>query len=130
MATAPNYAATPRIGIANQATANTARDGTGTLATVLTAGSNGTRIDNIVIKATVTTTAGMVRLYIHNGTTAFLWREVAVNAITASGTVPAFEQTIDCSVPGSLLFLPTGHSLRFAPNAAESFNVTAVGADA
>jgi hypothetical protein len=130
MATAPNYAATAKIGNAAQSTANTARDGTGTIATVITGGAGGTRIDNITIKATVTTTAGMVRLFLHDGTNYRLWKEILVPPITVSATVAAFEHVIDCSVPGSLLLLPSGHSLRFAPEKAENFNVIAIGADA
>ena len=48
MASTPNYAATPLVGVAAISTANTNRDGTGTLGTVVTAGSSGSRIDGVV----------------------------------------------------------------------------------
>lgn len=126
MAGTPNYAATPRCGLAAISTANTARDGTGTLGTVFTAGSSGSRIDTIVVQATVTTTAGMVRLFVHDGTNARLWREVGVSAITVSATVAGFREEIALEQP---LLLPNGYSLRAAPHNAEAFNVIAIGGD-
>ena len=119
MSSSAQYAATPRTAVAQVSTANTARDGTGTLATVFTAGASGSRIDDIAIIATGTTTAGMVRLFLHDGTNARLWREVAVSAITPSATVSPFS-----SLLGSLaLVLQTGWSLRASTHNAETFNV-------
>lgn len=119
MSVQAQYAATPRTAVAQVSTANTARDGTGTLATVFTAGTGGSRIDDITIIATGTTTAGMVRLFLHDGTNARLWREVAVSAITPSATVSPFS-----SLLGSLaLVLQTGWSIRASTHNAETFNV-------
>lgn len=131
MALTPQFAATPKIGAATISTANTNRDGTGTLGTVLSAGANGTRIRAIHIKATGTTTAGMVRLYAHDGTTAHLIREVPVTALTPSATVESFGAAMTENTTPDLLplTLPTGWSLRAAPHAAESFRVIAEGAD-
>lgn len=128
MATTAQFAATMRSDCVAISTANTNRDGTGTIGTVLTAGASGTRIERINIKATVTTTAGIVRLYIHNGTSYFLFKEVLVSAITASGTVATFEssQAFGSATP---LFLPSGYSLRASTVAAENFNITAIGGD-
>lgn len=110
-------------------TANTNRDGSGTLGTVLTAGSNGTVIDNIVIEAQGSTTVGVVRLYKHDGTTAFLWIEVLVSAITPSTSVSAFRRVIDCSLPSNAMRLPSGWSLRASTHNTETFNVHAEGYD-
>lgn len=131
MSTSAQYASTPKTAIASISTANTARNGTGTIATVFTAGSSGSRIERIVVIAQGTTTAGMVRLFIHDGTTSWLYDEVAVSAITPSGTVPAFTATLQAySNPDLMpLTLPTGYSLRAATNNAETFNVIAVGGD-
>ena len=119
MSSSAQYAATPKTAVAQVSTANTARDGTGTLATVFTAGASGSRIDDIAIIATGTTTAGMVRLFLHDGTNARLWREVAVGAVTPSATVSPFS-----SLLGSLaLVLQTGWSLRASTHNAETFNV-------
>lgn len=106
-------------------TANTNRDGSGTIGTVVTAGANGMSVDNVVIEAAGTTTAGVVRLFKHNGTTAFLWHEILVGAITPSTTVSAFRRRIDCSKPENACYLPSGWSLRASTHNAESFNVHA-----
>lgn len=114
-----NFAATPRTAMAQIATANTARDGTGTIATVFSAPSGGSRIDDIVVTATGTTTAGMVRLFLHDGTSSRLWREVPVTAITPSATVQAFSW----SITDLGLILGNGWSLRASTHNAEAFNV-------
>jgi len=119
MSTTPQYASTPKAATAVISTANTNRDGTGTLATLVTAGSQGTRIDDISIAATGTTTAGMVRFFLHDGTNARLVREVPVSAITPSSTVAAF-----ASVLLNLAWIiPTGWSLRVSTALAESFAI-------
>lgn len=131
MATTVNYANTPKIGIGQISTANTNRDGTGTIGIVFTAGTAGSRIDSIVIKATATTTAGMVRLFLHDGTNARLFTEVPVQPATPSGTIPAFEAQLTTNNAPHLLplIIPTGWSLRAATHAAEAFNVIGEGGD-
>lgn len=126
MAATPNYAAAPRVGVAAISTANTARDGSGTIGNVLTAGAAGSRVDVIVVHATATTTAGMVRLFLHDGTTARLWREVPIAAETPSGTVPARNVELFLEEP---VLLPSGWSLRASTHNAEAFNVVAFGGD-
>lgn len=131
MSTSPNFASLPKIGVASISTANTNRDGTGTIGTVLTAGSNGTRLRGVAVKATVTTTAGMVRLYLHDGATSQLWKEVPVTALTPSPTVEAFAAYLnEYSNPELFpLVLPNGWSLRASTHNAEAFKVIAEGAD-
>jgi hypothetical protein len=129
MATAPAFAATPRCAIVQATAANTARDGSGTIATLFTAGASGSRIERVRIQATGTTTAGVVRLFIHDGTNARLLREILVSAITPSTTVEAFSSDQDFSGPDQVLVLPTGFSLRVSTNNAETFNCFAFGGD-
>lgn len=131
MAASAQYASTPKVGVGQISTANTNRDGTGTIGTVFTAGSSGSRIDMIDIQATATTTAGMVRLFLHNGTTAFLLAEVPVVAVTPSGTIPAFSAQLNSNTMTQILpiVIPTGWSLRASTNNAEAFNVIALGGD-
>lgn len=128
MATSPNYAATPRASSVVISTANTARDGTGTLGTVFTAGTGGSRIDRIIAHATVATTAGMVRLFVHDGTNARLWRELPVEAVTPSASVPAWSAEL-LFPSNNPLVLPSGWSLRASTHNAQSFVVVAFGAD-
>lgn len=119
MATAAQYAATPRAALAVVSAANTARDGTGTLVTVFTAGASGSRIDDIRINAANTVTAGVVRLFIHDGTNGRLFQEVMVTATTPSTTV----QTFGTSLLNLGIVLPTGYSLRASTHNAETFHV-------
>ena len=119
MATTAQYASTVRTAQAQVSTANTNRNGTGTIATVFTAGSNGSRIDDIYITATGTTTAGVVRLFLNDGTNTYLFEEILVTAITPSTTVQVFQFTqLNLG-----LILANGWSLRASTNNAETFNI-------
>ena len=131
MADKAQYAATPKIGIGQISTANTNRDGTGTIGTILTAGASGSRVDAIVVKATDTTTAGTVRLFIHDGVNARLLTELPVVAVTPSATLPAWGVQLNGSTMSQLLpfALPTGYSLRASTEKAETFNLIAFGGD-
>ena len=129
MATAPAFAATPRRSSIAISTANTARDGTGTIPTVFTAGASGSRIERIRIMGVGTVTAGIVRLFLHDGSTFTLFDEILVAATTPSGTVIGWKVDIDCSYNGNALILPTSHSLRASTHNAETFHVHAIGAD-
>ena len=131
MAAQAQYAATPRCGVGQVSVANTNRDGTGTIVTVFSAGASGSRINAIDLKAVGTTTAGMIRLFIHDGTNARLLTEVPVTAITPSGTLPSWEAQLNTNTMTQVLplVLPTGYSLRAATNNAETFNVIALGGD-
>lgn len=129
MATAPAFAATPRCAVGQVATANTNRDGTGTVATIFTAGASGSRIERVRIVAAVATTAGVVRLFIHDGTNFRLFDEVLVSAITPSTSVAVFEADVDFSSASGVLLLPTGYSIRASTHNAETFNVFVIGGD-
>lgn len=71
-------------------TANTAKDGTGTVATLFTAGANGGRVERIRCKAAGTNVATVLRIFINNGldpTTAannILYAEKTIAATTLS----------------------------------------------
>jgi len=121
MATRPAFTDIVEIGTVAIATANANRDGTGTIGTVFSASANGSKIKQVDIKATVTTTAGTVRLYIYTGTTYYLFYEQLIPAITASATVAAYQVTLYFSN----LNLPTGYSLRASTERAENFNIIA-----
>ncbi len=105
-------------------TANSNLDGTGTLGTVLTAASNGTLIKTINIKAQVSTTEGMVRLFIYDGTNTRLIQEIPVPTVTKSATTPAFEYKWSCNIP-----LKATWVLKASTQNAEGFSVTAEGLD-
>jgi hypothetical protein len=106
---------------------NTRLDGLGHLPTLLAAqaqlGAAGVRIDLIRVQAVGVTTAGMLRLFKHDGASARLIHELAVTAATPSATVRAF--SADVSFSGGLLLEP-GHSLRAASHQAEAFDLTII----
>lgn len=123
MATAANFAATPRSSSGNLSSAGTLSGFTNAV-DIFTAGSAGSRIDSVFIKATGTTTAGQVRLAIYNGSTAYIIKEQAVTAITPSGSTSSFEATIALGI-----VIPTGYKLQANTLNGEAFSVTANGGD-
>lgn len=131
MALSPQFAATPRCAVAQVTTANTARDGTGTIATVLTPGASGSRVDAIVLKAIGTTTAGMIRLFIHDGTNARLVAEAVVTPVVPAANQPSWEATLNQNTYAQFLplVIPAGSSLRASTEKTETFNVIAIGGD-
>lgn len=122
---APLFGLTPVVGQVSIATANANRNGTGTIATLKTGAANGTRCDYCVVKSIVTTTAGMIRFYIDDGAgNIFLWDELTVTAITASGTVAAFRGVIQLG-----FMLPVNYILKISTENAETFRCFVHGAD-
>ena len=128
MASTPAYAATPRVDIAAISSANTNRDGTGSITTLATAVAAGTKWTSITVQATATTTAGMVRIYIstNSGSTWRLHDEFPITAVTPSASAPAFrlKRSYD-----DLALYGTTQSIGVTTHNAESFHVTALGAD-
>lgn len=119
------------VGMARATAANTNRDGTGTVYTLVTGGTNATRVDRVTVTALVTTTAGMWRFYIFDGTNYRLIKEAAVSAVTPSGTVAAFayewvRPTTD-TPPMALLDVPSGSFLVVSTNNAEAADFVAYG---
>jgi hypothetical protein len=125
MATAPAFAATVRNSNVAISTADTSRTAPTSVGTAFTAGSSGSRIDEIDIVATGTTTANVVRLWIYTGSTYFLLQEVLVSAITPSVTQAVFSTTLTFNN----FMLPSGYSLRATTNNAEGYNVMVFGGD-
>jgi hypothetical protein len=125
MATSPNFAATVRAAAGALSTADTSRTAPTTVVTIFTAGASGSRIDEVNVIATGTTTAGVVRLWLYTGSVYYLIEEVLVTAITPSTTVATFNTTLTFNN----FMLPTGHSLRATTNNSEGFNVVAFGGD-
>lgn len=128
MATTPTFSKTARLATSAISAANTNRDGTGTIATVLSGVSVGTRVEEVVIQATGTTTAGMVRLFTStdSGTTWRLYDEIPVSATTPSGTTAAFRTR---RIYQNLVLGSSTHALGVSTHNAEAFNVTAHGGD-
>lgn len=120
MASTANFFSTPRTAVAQVTTANTNRDGTGTIATVITGAANGTRVDDIEISAVASSAAGVVRLYLHDGTNSRLLREILVGTITASNTVAAFNSRL---TDLGIILASASWSIRASTHNAETFNI-------
>lgn len=104
--TSPIFVATPKNWFASTGTAaNTNFDGTGTVVTVLTAGSNGSKIQKIRLTHMGTNVATVVRFFVNNGssnTTATnnaLVYEVTMAANTASQTAASTAVEIPIELP-------------------------------
>lgn len=132
MATTAQYASTPKIGSALLTTADTSLTAPSTVGTVFTAGSSGSRIDYIDIQGVATTAAGIVNLFIFDGTNYFLYTQVPVIAVTSSTTAVAFSSVLSSNSNSNILpiNLPTGYSLRATTSVAQTgIRVTAQGGD-
>ena len=127
MAATPAYLGTLRTGVVDVSTANTARDGTGTIATVITGVAAGTRILRITAIATSDPADSILNFFRHDGTTAHFFDSIDLgNPAAASTTVDAwrFERTY----PN--LYLPNASwSLRAAITVALTAGVLKVFAD-
>lgn len=126
MASTPAYASTPKVGAASLSTADSSRTAPTNVGTVFTAGTSGSRIDRATIHATGTTTQGLVRLFLHDGSTYRLIKEVQVLPVTPSTTQAAFAS--DLTFDGGIN-IASGWSLRATTSNSEAFTVTAFGAD-
>ena len=132
MSSSAQYASTPKVGSATLTTADTSLTAPTTVGTVFTAGASGSRIDYIEVIGVATTAAGLVNLFIHDGTNYILWQQVPVIAITSSTTAPAFVANLSSNSNSNVmpLTLPTGYYLRAAASVAQTgVRVTAYGGD-
>lgn len=144
MSTAAQYCKNARQTSVSISTANTNRDGTGTMAILWTAAATidtnyvgGSRIERVVIQATGTVTNGMVRLFVSSDAAAntsantFLYEEVPITATTPSATTEAFSQSLQAVTYETLfpIVLGPGCTLRVSTEKAETFVVTAMGGD-
>jgi len=133
MATNAQYAATPVLEISLINTANTARDGTGTMSlccaglTAASAAGIGKRLNRISVTANQTTTAGAVRFFgtTDGGTTRRLLVEKIVPAITPSTSIPTFRTEVPelagLILPGTVGGVTCG--LFASTNAGETFSI-------
>ena len=128
MATTPNFTSPSRLATASVSAANTNRDGTGTIVTVLTGVAAGTKVFEVDVQMTVTSTAGMVRLFLSSdtGATWKLFDEVAIAAATASASVKATRVATQYT---NLILPSASWVLGAATHNAEASVVTALGGD-
>jgi hypothetical protein len=112
--TTPVFTGTPHTAyISTGVNANTALDGTGTVATVYTAGANGSIVQAITCLCMGTSVATVLRLFINNGSTNVtasnnaLVAEIAIPANTLSQTAASIPQVIAPNI-----ILPAGYKIN------------------
>lgn len=121
--TLPITPITQNVSWGNVVTANTAKDGTGTVVTVFTAGANGSRIDQIKVRSAGTNVATVLRLFINNGSTNTvaannsLAHEVTIAATTlsevaalADNDITIIKNTTETACP--IPYLPAGYKIN------------------
>ena len=116
---------TANTGTAALSTANPNLDGTGTIATVITAASNGTLLKTCTIKALGNTTRGIVRFFIGDGGGfTRIIDEVDIPAIIQSSKQEAFSISYDMD-----WCLKAGYTIGASTEKAENFAITIEGLD-
>lgn len=86
--TTPIFPLTPKASWATITAANTAKDGTGTVNTVVTAGANSAYVEDIRAKPLGTNVASVLRIFLNNGSTNTvaanntLWYEISLPVST------------------------------------------------
>ena len=131
--TTPIFPLTPQVSWGTITDANTAKDGTGTVVTVFTAGANGARVDEIKIKPLGTNVATVMRFFINNGQS----NEIAANnslyleQTLAEATESAVEALAEYAIEPDNLVLPAGYKLNvtLGTEVAAGYQVTVLGGD-
>lgn len=126
MATSPAFAVTPRIGAVSVATADSSYTAPTNVGTVMAGASGGTRVAEVVVKSAATSAAALVRLFLHDGTSYWLFDEIVVAAATGSATVA---QTRVSTTYNNLVLPSASWSLRATVSVSQATHVTALGAD-
>jgi hypothetical protein len=140
--TNPIFPIVPNVSWGNVATANTAKDGTGTVVTVFTAGVNGSKIDQIKVRALGTNVATVMRFFINNGSTNAtaannaLIHETTIASTTLSETAALADNDItitkntgEIAVP--IPQLPAGYKINvtIGTTVAAGLQVSVIGGD-
>ena len=126
MATSPAFAVTPRIGAVSIATADSSYTAPTNVGTLITGASGGSRIAEIVVKSAATSAAAIVRIFLYDGSTYWLFDEVTVAAATGSSTVA---QNRVSTTYNNLILPSASWSIRVTTSIAQTTHVTAFGAD-
>lgn len=122
-ASSPAFAATVGTESNSVSTTNTNRDGTGTIATICTAGGSGTKIQEVVIKADGDAADSTVVFYLHDGSAYHVFDEWDIgNPAAPSATVASYREARTYE---NLIF-PSGWSHRASITAAPTSGVVQV----
>lgn len=126
MAVSPAFATTPRVGAVSIATADSSYTAPTNVGTLITGVAAGTKIHEIVVKCAATSAAAIVRVFLYDGTTYWLFDEITVAAATGSATV---QQTRVSTTYNNLVLPSNTWSVRVTTSVSQTTHVTALGAD-
>ena len=118
---------TANTGVAEVSVANAKLNGTGTVATILTAASNGTLIKTVSIKSEVALDAGnIIRLFVYDEASTFLLKEILIRPTGggAGSVFSTFSTTIPLNFP-----LKSGYILKASTELAKTTSIIAEGLD-
>jgi hypothetical protein len=136
--TAPIYSKAGQIAFSTLIqTANTAKDGTGTVSTIFTAGADGGRVERIRARAVGTNVATVLRVFINNGsdpataTNNVLYAEKTIAATTLSEAAELALNELPTTTDTTAfpLVLPAGYKINvcIGTTVAAGLRVTAIG---
>lgn len=118
---------TANTGVAQVSVANTKLDGSGTIATILTAAANGTLIKTVSIKSEVgLSTGNIIRLFVYNGSSSILLMEIPIRP-TGGGAGSVFS-TYSSIIPLNFP-LKSGYILKASTDLAKTTSIIAEGLD-
>lgn len=128
MASSPAFASTPRVGSGTSpGTIDTSLTGPTNYTSILTGGSSGTKVNEIVLQGIATTSAGIANIFLYDGSNWSLIDQVLVSAVTSSTTAVAFRAVRQYA---NLVLPSSSWSLRFSVTVGTSqLRATAYGAD-
>ncbi len=74
------------------------------------------------MQGVATSVAGIVNLFIYDGTTYSLWQQIPINAVTSSTTAVAFNSVTSTNNSPNVMpmIIPTGYSLRASTTIAQT----------
>lgn len=136
------YVQNPNISWGTILAANTAKDGTGTVITIFTAGPNGSKVDQIKVRALGTNVASVLRLFVNNSQSNAtpannsLIHEVSLAATTLNEAAALTD--IDVTIPKNggevaspIPYLPAGYKINttLGTAVAAGYQITVHGAD-
>lgn len=122
MSATPGFAAAPIVGAANLAGFDASLTGPSSFSTVVTGGASGTKIEEIDVIGLATTAAEVVNLFLHNGSTWFLFDQILVTAVTSSTTAVAYRTARTYTN----LWVPNGWTLRASHTVTTNDNKLAI----
>lgn len=127
MTNTPVFTQTPAIEIATLTTptAVTSRaniTGTTGLVALVATSTNGKRLDRISVKSKGTSLAGILSVWLYNGTTSFLWDEIDLTAVTPSTTLDSMAVSKDYT---GVNLAATNQSLYVSTTVQQDLNIFA-----